>query len=94
MPPRTPSRASLRQYGNSYRVKQAALVLVETDGAVRAMVGGRDYGESQFNRATDALRQPGSSFKPFVYATAMMNGFNAEERRSGRADLHRQLVPA
>ena len=39
------------------------------------MVGGRDYGESQFNRATDALRQPGSSFKPFVYATAMMNGF-------------------
>ena len=48
---------------------------IEPDGAVRAMVGGRDYGESQFNRATDALRQPGSSFKPFVYATAMMNGF-------------------
>jgi penicillin-binding protein 1A len=39
------------------------------------MVGGRDYGESQFNRATDALRQPGSSFKPYVYATALMNGF-------------------
>ena len=35
------------------------------------MVGGRDYGQSQFNRATDALRQPGSSFKPFVYATAL-----------------------
>ncbi len=67
---------TLREYGNSYRVKQAASVLVETDGAVRALVGGRDYGESQFNRATDALRQPGSSFKPFVYATAMMNGFN------------------
>ncbi len=66
---------TLREYGNSYRVKQAAAVLVGTDGAVRAMVGGRDYGESQFNRATDALRQPGSSFKPFVYATAMMNGF-------------------
>jgi penicillin-binding protein 1A len=66
---------TLREYGNSYRVKQAAAVVVETDGAVRAMVGGRDYGESQFNRATDALRQPGSSFKPFVYATAMMNGF-------------------
>ena len=66
---------TLREYGNSYRVKQAAAVLVDTDGAVRAMVGGRDYGESQFNRATDALRQPGSSFKPFVYATAMMNGF-------------------
>src|SRR5260221_5297486 len=39
------------------------------------MVGGRDYGDSQFNRATQALRQPGSSFKPFVYTTAMMNGF-------------------
>jgi len=42
------------------------------------MVGGRDYGESQFNRATNALRQPGSSFKPYVYATAMMNGFTPE----------------
>ncbi|HVY20451.1 MAG TPA: penicillin-binding protein 1A [Bauldia sp.] len=67
--------STLRQYGNSYRVKQGAMVAVDPDGAVRAMVGGRDYGESQFNRATDALRQPGSSFKPFVYATAMMNGF-------------------
>lgn len=66
---------TLRQYGPSFSVKQAALVAEEPDGAVRAMVGGRDYGESQFNRATDALRQPGSSFKPFVYATAMMNGF-------------------
>jgi penicillin-binding protein 1A len=70
--------STLRQYGTSYRVKQGALVGVETDGAVRAMVGGRDYGESQFNRATDALRQPGSSFKPFVYATAMMNGFTPQ----------------
>jgi len=48
---------------------------MDTDGSVRAVVGGRDYGESQFNRATDALRQPGSSFKPYVYATALMNGF-------------------
>ena len=47
---------------------------METDGSVRAMVGGRDYGASQFNRATDAMRQPGSSFKPYVYATALMNG--------------------
>ena len=66
---------SLRQYGREYRAKQGASVLMEIDGAVRAMVGGRDYGESQFNRATDALRQPGSSFKPYVYATALMNGF-------------------
>jgi penicillin-binding protein 1A len=66
---------SLRQSGREYHAKQAAAVLMETDGAVRAMVGGRDYGESQFNRATDALRQPGSSFKPYFYATALMNGF-------------------
>jgi penicillin-binding protein 1A len=65
----------LRQYGEQYHVKEAATVLLEPDGAVRAMVGGRDYGESQFNRATDSLRQPGSSFKPFVYTTALMNGF-------------------
>ncbi len=85
---------TLRQFGTSYRVTQGATVVVSTDGAVRAMVGGRDYGESQFNRATDALRQPGSSFKPFVYATAMMNGFTPQEHRTGCTDLHRQLVPA
>ena len=65
----------LRQYGADYRVKQAGVVVLDLDGAVRAMVGGRDYGQSQFNRATDALRQPGSSFKPYVYATALMNGY-------------------
>ena len=48
------------------------------DGAVRAIVGGRDYEVSQFNRATDALRQPGSSFKPFVYLAALLNGFTPE----------------
>jgi penicillin-binding protein 1A len=67
--------SSLRQYGRDYHASQAAAVLMETDGAVRAMVGGRDYGASQFNRAVDAARQPGSSFKPYVYATALMNGF-------------------
>ncbi|MBN8958716.1 MAG: PBP1A family penicillin-binding protein [Rhizobiales bacterium] len=66
---------SLRQYGREYHAKQAATVLMDLDGSVRAMVGGRDYGTSQFNRATDALRQPGSSFKPYVYATALANGF-------------------
>ena len=64
----------LKQYGRDYRVKQAAAVLMDIDGGVRAMVGGRDYGESQFNRATDAARQPGSSFKPYVYATALASG--------------------
>ena len=65
----------LRQFGNDYGVTQAAMVIMEPNGAVRAMIGGRDYGDSQFNRAIDAQRQPGSSFKPYVYITALMNGF-------------------
>jgi penicillin-binding protein 1A len=55
-------------------VSQAALVSMETDGAVRALVGGKDYGDSQFNRATRAFRQPGSSFKTYVYLTALLAG--------------------
>jgi penicillin-binding protein 1A len=66
---------SLRQFGRDYNVTQGAMVLLEPNGVIRAMTGGRDYGESQFNRATDSLRQPGSSFKPYTYATALMNGF-------------------
>ena len=65
----------LRQYGHDYHASQAAAVVADLDGSVRAIVGGRDYGASQFNRATDAMRQPGSSFKPYVYTTALMNGF-------------------
>src|SRR5271163_4753424 len=65
----------LRQYGHDYGASQSAAVFADLDGGVRAMIGGRDYGASQFNRATDALRQPGSSFKPYVYATALANGF-------------------
>lgn len=60
----------MREQGDAYNVHQAAMVVTDTYGAVRAMVGGVDYGESQFNRATASTRQPGSSFKPFVYATA------------------------
>ncbi|MBX9829496.1 MAG: PBP1A family penicillin-binding protein [Xanthobacteraceae bacterium] len=64
----------LRQYGRDYHASQAAIVVADLDGSVRAMVGGRDYTASQFNRATDALRQPGSSFKPYVYAAAIETG--------------------
>lgn len=64
----------LRQHGPTYRVKQAATVVLDPDGAVRAIVGGRDYGASQFNRATASQRQPGSSFKPYVYAAALSAG--------------------
>ena len=65
----------LRQFGRDYHATQAALAIADLDGGVRAMVGGRDYGASQFNRAVDAMRQPGSSFKPYVYTTALMNGY-------------------
>ncbi len=63
----------LRVDAPAYHAHQAATVIADPDGLVRAMVGGRDYGASQFNRATDALRQPGSSFKVFVYLTALLS---------------------
>ena len=66
--------STLREEGEAYRVKQGSMVVLEPNGAVRAMVGGTDYGESQFNRATSPTRQPGSSFKPFVYAAALETG--------------------
>jgi penicillin-binding protein 1A len=64
----------IRQYGDQYDVESGALVVMDVDGAMRAMVGGRDYGTSQFNRAADAQRAPGSAFKPFVYAAALEAG--------------------
>jgi len=68
-------KSTIRQFGKSKRVGQGALVAIEMDGAVRAIVGGKDYGDSQFNRATTARRQPGSSFKPYVYLTALQQGY-------------------
>ena len=65
--------SSLRQYGKQYHAGEGAMVVIDHEGAVRAIVGGRDYGESQFNRATLSRRQPGSSFKPFVYASSIEN---------------------
>ena len=59
---------------------QVALVAMTLDGAVVAMVGGRDYGVSQFNRATQAYRQPGSAFKLFVYLAALDAGFSPDSR--------------
>jgi penicillin-binding protein 1A len=57
---------------------QAASVTMTPDGAIRAIIGGRDYGDSQFNRATNGKRQVGSSFKPFVYLTAIDHGFTRD----------------
>jgi penicillin-binding protein 1A len=64
--------------GRARHVGQAALVALAPDGAVLAMVGGRDYGESQFNRVTQARRQPGSLFKIFVYLAAFNAGFTPD----------------
>lgn len=61
---------------------QVALVVLSPDGAVRAMIGGRDYAESQFNRATDGHRQPGSAFKPFVFLAAVEGGMRPDDRFS------------
>lgn len=64
--------------GAQQNAGQAALVAMSPDGAVRALVGGRDYDASEFNRATQARRQPGSSFKPFVYLAALQAGWSPE----------------
>ena len=60
-------------------VTQGAIVVLDKQGAIKAMVGGVNYEKSQFNRAIQALRQPGSSFKPFVYLTALENGFYPDD---------------
>ncbi|KQT64411.1 MULTISPECIES: transglycosylase domain-containing protein [unclassified Aureimonas] len=64
--------------GAKQNVSQGALVSVDGTGAIRAIVGGRDYATSQFNRAVDAKRQPGSAFKPFVYETALEQGWRPD----------------
>lgn len=61
-------------------VTQGAIVVLDKTGAIKAMVGGVDYHKSQFNRAINALRQPGSSFKTFVYLCALKNGYKPEDK--------------
>lgn len=64
----------------NYNVTQGAIVVIENKtGYIRAMVGGKDYKESQFNRAVQAYRQPGSAFKPFVYTVAIEEGWEPED---------------
>jgi penicillin-binding protein 1A len=67
--------------GGKLDVGQGALVALLPNGAVKALVGGRDYSKSQFNRATSARRQPGSSFKPFTYLTAIEHGLTPDTVR-------------
>ena len=69
------SQAALSAHLDPERgARQGAVISLDGTGGVRALVGGQDYGESQFNRATQAVRQPGSAFKPFVYLTALRAG--------------------
>jgi penicillin-binding protein 1A len=68
----------LEDEGKDKNVSQGAVVVLGRDGAVLAMVGGKNYGESQFNRAAQAYRQPGSSFKPVVYLTALEHGYTPD----------------
>lgn len=72
---------TIRRERDAHNVTQGALVAMDGTGAVRAVVGGRDYAESQFNRATDARRQPGSAFKPIVYLAALEAGRTPESVR-------------
>ncbi len=75
----------LARHGAALDVGQAALVAMAPDGAVLAMVGGRAYGESQFNRVTQARRQPGSLFKLFVYLASFEAGFGPDSVLSDKA---------
>ncbi|MGX5736284.1 transglycosylase domain-containing protein [Bosea thiooxidans] len=72
---------ALSAQGAKLNASQGAVVSLAPDGAIRALIGGRDYTKSQFNRATAARRQPGSSFKPFVYLTALEKGLTPDTIR-------------
>ena len=74
----------LNKNGAKAGVGQGAVVVLTPDGAVRALVGGRNYAESQFNRAVSAKRQPGSAFKPFVYLTAIERGLTPDTIREDK----------
>jgi penicillin-binding protein 1A len=71
-------KATLDKKGAAFGASQAALVVLDRDGGIRALVGGRDYAESQFDRAVKAKRQPGSAFKPFVYLAAIEHGMTPD----------------
>ena len=70
---------TIRKHGEEKNITQGAVVVMRPNGAVVALVGGKDYAVSQFNRATQAARQPGSSFKPFTYLTALEYGWRPDD---------------
>ncbi len=71
-------KEAVTDQGPKYHFTQGALVSIDADGAVRAVVGGADYAKSQYNRAVTSRRQPGSTFKPFVYLAAMEKGYTPD----------------
>jgi penicillin-binding protein 1A len=75
----------LRKSGKKAHAREAAVVVMKPDGAVVALLGGTDYAESTFNRATQAHRQPGSAFKPFVYLAALEAGLTPWDVRDDEA---------
>ena len=84
---------TLRDKAPGTGAEQGALIAMTTNGAVRAMVGGRSYMQSEFNRATLARRQPGSAFKPFVFLTAIENGRTPASRVVDAAVTYRGWTP-
>jgi penicillin-binding protein 1A len=83
----------LDEKGQKFNVSQGAFVAMQPDGALRALVGGRSYEASQFNRATVARRQPGSSFKPFVYLTAIEGGLTPDTVREDSPVRYKGWAP-
>jgi penicillin-binding protein 1A len=79
---RTSAIETLKKSGRKMHAHEAAVVVMKPDGAVVALVGGTDYADSPFNRATQAHRQPGSAFKPFVYLAALESGLTPWDTRS------------
>jgi len=76
---------TITKYGKKTRTSEAAVVMMKPDGAVSALIGGVDYRDSVFNRVTQAHRQPGSAFKPFVYLAALESGITPWETRDDEA---------
>jgi penicillin-binding protein 1A len=73
---------AIHKSGHRVHASEAAVVVMKPDGAVSALIGGVDYDESVYNRATQAHRQPGSAFKPFVYLAALEAGLTPQDTRS------------
>jgi penicillin-binding protein 1A len=79
--------------GGALDASQAAMVLLDANGGIAVMVGGKSYAESQFNRALRARRQPGSAFKPFIYLTALESGLTPDSVVKDAPVIHKGWTP-